>query len=146
MSSHSIFTVPTGTTPLSAMACSDSPCVVPVGDFEIFALGPGAEAPGWPCVVPVGDFGRKANDNVVLNHFAAVTVFAAVAVFATRNFKTAEASGHACRLKKLVRKAPFMHSLSKFVVCWVMSVLSGTNPQRTSILLMAIILRRWSRS
>ena len=76
MSSHSIFTVPTGTTLPSAMACSDSPCVVPVGDFEIFALGPGAEAPGWPYVVPVGDIGRKANYNVVLNHFAAVTVFA----------------------------------------------------------------------
>ena len=43
-------------TPTSAMACSDSPCVVPVGDFKTLALGPGAEAPGWPYVVPVGDF------------------------------------------------------------------------------------------
>ena len=37
---------------ISRMVCSDSPCVVPAGDFGIFAIGPGAEAPGWPYVVP----------------------------------------------------------------------------------------------
>ena len=101
------------------MACSDSSCVVPVGDFEIFAFGPGAEAPGWPYVVPVGDFGRKVNYDVALNHFAAVAVFAdrnwVMPVLPTRH-RDLSASSYAGRNKRrgaVCERDPFVDRLAR---------------------------------